>query len=900
MRKPMIVLLALLVVALFGSHVVRSAVLASNSQSSVGKPASCRYEVAATLNAALTTLSAVTQVSYRNSGPDALEELVFHFEPTEDAQGADSTSPTVLYLSGDSMGQPLRISRFSSDGRSIKDHFVVRLPKPVKLGESVRLQTTSQCRVGDRYGMKNVEGSWHPRILHRAKGIWQDGRDAFADYRVTVGPLAPALIPVSGRVLEQKKDDAGRWTITSEATNIPDFAMVFSKADLHVSGSQDGVTIHCFYEGQTDKEAAQRMLATAKNVIGFYRGLYGFYPDQVLNIIVFDGNGYGGGPFGSNIIHVNNTFDRSEDNTMWAVAHEIAHMYWGWNRIVDARPGSSWLCLGMGLWTDRQYMDAKRKEGQHENILYEYTKAAKKGLNTKLLGVTPADRKNRLDENPLAHGKGYQIILELEYLFGTDAVRTIAQKTLERYARQPVDAEEFQAVCKEVTGQDLEWFFHEWLYTSDRIDYALKDVNSTASEGGQQFTVSVEPKGGIVMPVDVMLEYEDGSCEMHRLERNQREATFASAKTWRRAIVDPKNLLPDTNRSDNIRTNPAVPPVFEILDVDLGDKAWGLNCLKVHVCNRTSRQRTLFVHIGGQVEKHRGFGMGHAHTLDANEEKWVEHWYWVPPYHGTGTFKVSFTDATGGPRPQDDPPFLQKAYSVTIPLPNDRCNDLMITDKIPDFGKDFPALYPADMRRIEPFKYVQTPHFVFYYSPDTPAAKDMAVLAKEHEAALASVCEFLGKKAPKTIVVFFYPDRQTKRMVTYHEGDGMASGTTIAQVYNEKTHLDPFHEVTHVVAGQVGDPPGMFNEGLAVWMQKNHIWEGEAVDVLGEKGPSERAARPAGQNARTRGDRCPKRRWPDRLSAVSFVRWVSHRNVWQGEVPESVRYSEEWRRCRQR
>ena len=785
--------------------------------------AACHYDITATIDPDTSTISTVAQLTFRNSGPEALQELVFHFQPDQDTKPAALAAPAVRYLGDETADRPLKTSRFNRDGVTMEEHFVVHLPKPVESGETVRLEITSQCRIGDRWGMRNVEGSWHPRIVQRMKGAWQQGRDAFADYRVTVGPLSLERIPMSGPIVNRRKNASNQWTITSEATNIPDFAMVFSKIRGCVSGSQDGVAIHCFYDKPESQGAAERMLAAAKDIIPFYRGMYGYYPDRILNIVVFDGNGFGGGPFGSNIVQVNNTFHYSEDDTIWAVAHEIAHMYWGWNHVMDAQPGFSWLCLGMGIWTDRQYMDARKKDGQYSSLLYKYTNAAEKGLNTKLLGVTAADRKNRMEENPLAHGKGYQVILELEYLFGTDAVKTIARKTLERHAHQSIDARDFQAICQEVTSQDLEWFFHAWLYTSDRVDFVVENVQVRPGEAGPQIAVSVQPKGGIAMPVDVMIEYEDGTTDAQRLSRDQREATFASGKTWRRVVVDPKNLLPDTRRADNIRNNPEATPAFEILDVDLGDKAWGVNCMKVHVRNRTSRERTLFLHIGGRVGR-PGFGMGEAHTVPASADAWVEHSYWVPPGHGSGTFKVSFTDPVSEERPQDDPPFLTREYPVTISLPNDRCNDLIVWHK---------TRYPRyrDVAPMAPLKYLVSEHFVFYSAPGTTAYEDRETLAKEHEAALAAVCELLGVHPKDKIAMFFYPDQVTKRICTGHRGDGFAEGNTIVEVYNKDVHLDPCHEITHVVAAQIGDPPAAFSEGLATWMQKDHVWKGEAADV---------------------------------------------------------------------
>ncbi len=85
------------------------------------------------------------------------------------------------------------------------------------------------------------------------------------------------------------------------------------------------------------------------------------------------------------------------------------------------------------------------------------------------------------------------------------------------------------------------------------------------------------------MPVDVMVEFVDGSTSTQRVGKDVMGCTFASDKKWRRVIVDPLQFLPDADRKDNAKTNPDVPPVFEITQLDLGDKAWGLNAMKFHV-----------------------------------------------------------------------------------------------------------------------------------------------------------------------------------------------------------------------------------------------------------------------------------------------------------------------------
>jgi hypothetical protein len=64
----------------------------------------------------------------------------------------------------------------------------------------------------------------------------------------------------------------------------------------------------------------------------------------------------------------------------------------------------------------------------------------------------------------------------------------------------------------------------------------------------------------------------------------------------------------------------------------------------------------------------------------------------------------------------------------------------------------------------------------------------------------------------------FYPDSATKKSDTGHTGMGFANGSDIIEIYNEREHLDPYHELTHIVAGKLGTPPAMLDEGFAIYM----------------------------------------------------------------------------------
>ena len=275
--------------------------------------------------------------------------------------------------------------------------------------------------------------------------------------------------------------------------------------------------------------------------------------------------------------------------------------------------------------------------------------------------------------------------------------------------------------------------------------------------------------------------------------------------------------------------------IFEIKDIDTGDPAWGQNLLTVKVTNLTDQEQPFWLHIGGQYQntrRSRRFGMSMEQPIfvKPHEERLVEHRYWIPPQLGELSYAIRFVCPTGNGPPQGQAAFLTKTYKVTYTTPNSQCNELTPLPRFYRWAKEY-----SDGTKIRPFKVVSTERFVFYLLPETLAEKDIQTIAQERQKTLKDICAFLGVSFDHRINFFLFPDAASKRWCMGHQGDGLAFDTTIAEIYNEKTRVDPAHELTHIVASQIGSPPALLNEGLAVYMQSDHKWNDQHVDLTTSK-----------------------------------------------------------------
>jgi hypothetical protein len=121
------------------------------------------------------------------------------------------------------------------------------------------------------------------------------------------------------------------------------------------------------------------------------------------------------------------------------------------------------------------------------------------------------------------------------------------------------------------SGEQLNYFWRGWFYTTYANDQSIAAVESQAGDsllgpakaGQTYYRVKIENKGGLVLPLQIEVTYDDGTKELVKLpadvwRRNELAFTygFFSKKTVTQVVLDPKEALADVDRSNNTWKKP--------------------------------------------------------------------------------------------------------------------------------------------------------------------------------------------------------------------------------------------------------------------------------------------------------------------------------------------------------
>jgi hypothetical protein len=177
-----------------------------------------------------------------------------------------------------------------------------------------------------------------------------------------------------------------------------------------------------------------------------------------------------------------------------------------------------------------------------------------------------------------SYGKPALSLQTLEQLVGDETMTRIMRTYARRWRFRHPTSQDFIAVVNEVTGQDWRWYFDQTWYSSDLCDYAVsvkadppRDVEGFVEGADGRLamaphkkppesptvfdsTVEVRRLGGVRMPVEVRVDFADGTSRTETWDGQYRWVRFryTGKPAVTRAVVDPQRKLAiDVNPANN-------------------------------------------------------------------------------------------------------------------------------------------------------------------------------------------------------------------------------------------------------------------------------------------------------------------------------------------------------------
>ncbi len=505
------------------------------------------------------------QLVYTNNSPDTLKRVFYHlypnaFQPGSEMDmrvrtiadpdgrmakkvkvlGKEVRESRIKNLKPDEIGF-LRVSNFKQDGvaavaKEVETILEVTLAKPLLPGAKTTLtldfdgQVPVQIRRSGRNNSEGVELSmaqwypkmaeydfegWHadPYIAREFHGVWGN-----FDVKITIdknyvlggsGYLQnPDQIghgyQKNGAVVKPGKGKTLTWHFI--APNVHDFTWAADKEYLHDTVQvPDGPTLHFLYQNNPKIiDNWKKLQPKAVEVMQAFNRIVGKYPYDQYSVIQ---GGDGGMEYAMcTLILGEGTFE----GLLGVTTHEMGHS-WFQHVVATNESKHGWMDEGFTTFIEDMVLNelsAEKKANPFTGSYNGYYFMANSGKEQPQ--STHADR---FDENRMysitSYSKGSVFLTQLGYLIGWDNLMKTIRRFYSEYKFRHATPNDFKRVAEKVSGALLDWYLIDWTQTTNTIDYAIAEVKD--SDKGA--TVSLERIGRMPMPIDLLVEYADGSKE---------------------------------------------------------------------------------------------------------------------------------------------------------------------------------------------------------------------------------------------------------------------------------------------------------------------------------------------------------------------------------------------------
>ncbi len=502
------------------------------------------------------------EIIYTNNSSDTLRKVYYHlypnaFQPNSEmdarlqaikdpdgrmvvkskVDGKDIKTSRIKNLKPDEIGF-LKISNLKQNGavtniKELGTILEVTLAKPILPNSKTTLtldfvgQVPVQIR---RSGRNNTEGielsmsqwypklaefdfeGWHadPYIAREFHGVWGN-----FDVKINIDKnyiLGGTGYLQNGNEIGYNYQDAGKTVkIPSKtknltwhfiAPNVHDFTWAADKNYIHdkIKGPNN-VDLHFLYKNNPAIiENWKNLQPITAKVLEFYNKTVGQYPYKQYSVIQ---GGDGGMEYAMCTLIVG---EGDMEGLVGVMTHEFGHS-WFQHILASNESKYGWLDEGFTSFIEdlaTNEMAEKKLDNPHENAYKGYVSMANSGKEQ-----PQTTHSDRYDENRVysitSYSKGDVFLAQLGYLIGKENVLKTLKKYYNEFKFKHPTPNDIKRTAERISGANLDWYLTDWTKTTNTIDYAIKSVADNV--------ITLERLGRMPMPIDVLIEYQDGSKE---------------------------------------------------------------------------------------------------------------------------------------------------------------------------------------------------------------------------------------------------------------------------------------------------------------------------------------------------------------------------------------------------
>ena len=345
------------------------------------------------------------------------------------------------------------------------------------------------------------------------------------------------------------------WTIVSDLTpaggdftsNEPSFwgmlaAGNYTRADY--STEKNSVMVYTL-----DTQANAKPLAEATGkILDLYKDTFGSPPSSQFRIIQVQGANWTSKWSVGTLLLPPSQFRADFD--VATLAGSLAHQWFPLKIAVADASADAWLVDGMAVFASMLYFEKALSPADAQEQIDKMLVKALGYEGDVSIRRAGSMEKDSAEYRALVEYKGAYVLRMLRWVMGEEKFNVFLARYLEKFQNTPVSTDAFEQLASQVAGQDLNYFFDQWVSSSGVPEFTDEYTVFRTKDGYKVMGRITQDLDLFRMPVELQI-LTDGDPEYQRVDVKGPSSDFdvVTQRKPKTVVIDPRGktlrLSPD-------------------------------------------------------------------------------------------------------------------------------------------------------------------------------------------------------------------------------------------------------------------------------------------------------------------------------------------------------------------
>ncbi len=476
----------------------------------------------------------------------------------------------------DANGQPLSVERVSQDStvritlptmltKGSPDTLIFEYEGVIQSADDSPVQGLKLAYIGDPITYLLYAGRWFPMVGYGTNRFTSTisvsvppGYTVIASGKRSAAPgpeVEEGAAPRKGApkdTITRLATPSGGQTVTFTYEDRPSFpgTLIIGKY-VQTKSSEGGLGIN-IYTLPEHKAAATNFADTATKEFFFFTSTFGTAFDQNLSVVELPNDTLPSAWAPEIAALAGHNF--TEKGNYRLLANSLAHQWFG-TMVSPATKNDWWLSDGAARYSEALYVEHVAGEAGFQEVTKDMSVGALAYVSVPLADVGRLDTFSP-EFQSLVTDKGGMIFAMLRSVIGEEPFDKTMRTFVAQYAGKTATVDDFRKVAEQASGQQLTWFFTQWLNSTGAPEFKNKYTVYRTQKGFRVVGEISQDMDLFRMPVELRID-TDGKTETKRIEVEGTNSAY-SIDTFgkpRRITIDPNNEVLQNSTDLQVRTS---------------------------------------------------------------------------------------------------------------------------------------------------------------------------------------------------------------------------------------------------------------------------------------------------------------------------------------------------------